>query len=290
MKTKLALAIAAVFAFLALGMLFTGFQSKDDFELSKREILMRKIGHEILLHSGDSTSRVLPVTNLGNEKYQLVFEKQFTFVHDTLVAIVRHTLDTQDESNYMVKVLDCSSAAVVYGYTISGTQKDVLACGGRTQPTGCYLITIEFEDPVQPSKKYTAAASLLVIAVLLPLVIGRRHRKKIQPESQQPITGLINIGALVFDPGKKQLVATTETLKLTAKENRLLLIFAQNPNQVIDRARLQKEIWEDDGVIVGRSLDVFISKLRKKLESEPMAQLVNIHGKGYKLQIGAPEI
>jgi DNA-binding response OmpR family regulator len=48
---------------------------------------------------------------------------------------------------------------------------------------------------------------------------------------------------------------------------------------------LQKEIWEDEGIIVGRSLDVFISKLRKKLENDSAVKLVNIHGKGYKLEI-----
>jgi len=71
------------------------------------------------------------------------------------------------------------------------------------------------------------------------------------------------------------------------KENKILLILAQSPNTVIERARLQKEIWEDEGVIVGRSLDMFISKLRKKLEIDPSIQLVNIHGKGYRLEVSA---
>jgi DNA-binding response OmpR family regulator len=65
----------------------------------------------------------------------------------------------------------------------------------------------------------------------------------------------------------------------------LLYIFASAPNEIIDRNRLQKEIWEDEGIIVGRSLDVFISKLRKKLENDSTVRLVNIHGKGYKLEI-----
>ncbi|WP_426672201.1 winged helix-turn-helix domain-containing protein [Mucilaginibacter sp. McL0603] len=48
---------------------------------------------------------------------------------------------------------------------------------------------------------------------------------------------------------------------------------------------MQKEIWEDEGVIVGRSLDIFISKLRKKLELAPNSKIVVIRGKGYKLEI-----
>jgi DNA-binding response OmpR family regulator len=47
---------------------------------------------------------------------------------------------------------------------------------------------------------------------------------------------------------------------------------------------LLKRVWEDEGVITGRSLDVFISKLRKKLKNDPSVQIVNVHGKGYKLE------
>jgi DNA-binding response OmpR family regulator len=72
---------------------------------------------------------------------------------------------------------------------------------------------------------------------------------------------------------------------LTIKEAKLLSIFAANLNQIVDRNRLQKEVWEDEGVIVGRSLDMFISKLRKKLEQDPNVKLTNIHGKGYKLEV-----
>jgi len=76
-------------------------------------------------------------------------------------------------------------------------------------------------------------------------------------------------------------------IDLTRTETRVLRIFALSPNEAIERSRLQKEIWENEGVIVGRSLDVFISKLRKKLELDPNLKIVVIRGKGYKLEIGA---
>jgi len=74
-------------------------------------------------------------------------------------------------------------------------------------------------------------------------------------------------------------------IDLTDTETRLMQIFAQSPNQIIERSRLQKEIWEDEGVIVGRSLDMFISKLRKKLELDANINIVVIRSKGYKLEI-----
>jgi DNA-binding response OmpR family regulator len=74
---------------------------------------------------------------------------------------------------------------------------------------------------------------------------------------------------------------------LTRTETRVLRIFALSPNETIERSRLQKEIWEDEGVIVGRSLDMFISKLRKKLEPDPNIRIAVIRGKGSKLEISA---
>ena len=78
-----------------------------------------------------------------------------------------------------------------------------------------------------------------------------------------------------------------KTIDLTGTETRLLLIFAQSPNETIERSRLQKELWEDEGVIVGRSLDMFISKLRKKLELDPNIKIVVVRAKGYKLEISS---
>jgi DNA-binding response OmpR family regulator len=89
----------------------------------------------------------------------------------------------------------------------------------------------------------------------------------------------------LFDAKNKKLIIGGKTIDLTGTETRVLLIFASSPNEIIERSRLQKEIWEDEGVIVGRSLDMFISKLRKKLELDPNIKIVVIRGKGYKLEV-----
>ena len=91
----------------------------------------------------------------------------------------------------------------------------------------------------------------------------------------------------MFDAKNRKLIINERTIDLTLTETRLLLIFALSPNETIERSRLQKEIWEDEGVIVGRSLDMFISKLRKKLEFDPNVEIVVVREKGYKLEIGS---
>ena len=90
---------------------------------------------------------------------------------------------------------------------------------------------------------------------------------------------------MLFDAETRKLIINENTIDLTKTETRVLRIFALSPNEAIERSRLQKEIWEDEGVLVGRSLDMFISKLRKKLEPDPNINIVVIRGKGYKLEI-----
>lgn len=292
MKTKHLLLYLLLLLLVIFGILAAQITRDDHFNLARREILMRKIGHEMLLNAGDSTSRVLPVTKLNAEKYRLQFENPFRFEPDTLVKIIQKTLAHHETSDYIVNVLDCSNNTVVYGYAMAADKKNnVLSCLGREQVSACYLVTVEFGNVPFGIKKYAAAASLLAFVGLCPFVVlGYRSKKAVTAQTPKAANQLVAIGKLFFDKDKKQLVTPAETLKLTAKETRLLAIFAQKPNEVIDRSRLQKEIWEDDGIIVGRSLDVFISKLRKKLESDVNVQLVNIHGKGYRLQIDTEKI
>ena len=64
-------------------------------------------------------------------------------------------------------------------------------------------------------------------------------------------------------------------------------ILAAKPNQIVKREELIKRIWEDNGVVVGRSLDTYVSKLRKKLKDDASIKLTNVHGVGYKLEIGS---
>jgi len=289
MKTRYAFFSFAIF--LLCGFYFLN-QSENEsgFNLAKREIGIRKIGDAILSNAGDSTSRVLPVEKLAGEEYQLQLEKQFALKPDALVAIIQKTFAESNRTDYIVNVLDCSSHKIVYGYDVSNRKTNAtIPCLGRNLPYGCYLVRIKFRDAAPDFKKEAILISLLGVTLFFTFIIFRFRRKKTMPQKLPDSNQTISIGTIVFDVEKKRLIATEVMINLTAKESRLLLIFAKNPNETIDRAKLQKEIWEDDGVIVGRSLDVFISKLRKKLESDPDVQLTNVHGKGYKLQIKQPQ-
>lgn len=257
----------------------------DDFDIAKREVLLRRIGHEILLQSGDSTSRVLPVKKISENEYQIQFENDFTFQPDSLVTITKRFLDNAPfANNYIVNVLNCGDDSVAYGYAISKDKKDdVVSCLGRKQPIGCYLINIKFKSTgiITANNGYLLAS--VPFLAFVGFIFFRYKKRNTLPEDQH--TDTFTLGSLLFDSKNKKLITNGNTIDLTGTETRLLVIFASSPNETIERSRLQKEIWEDEGVIVGRSLDMFISKLRKKLEVDPNIKIVVIRGKGYKLEI-----
>ena len=259
--------------------------TNSDFDLSRREVLLRRIGHEILLQSGDSTSRVLPIKKIAENEYQISFEKEFAFVTDSLVNTTKRLLAKDYQvTDYVVNVINCDNSSVAYGYAISKNKKeDILACVGRKQPIACYKINIKFKpsDVVTANYKYYLGG--LAFLLLIGFVFWKLKPKKQLPKIDN--NKLFTFGSVVFDAQKRQLEINKETIDLTATETRLLLIFASSPNETIERSRLQKEIWEDEGVIVGRSLDMFISKLRKKLELDPNINIVVVRGKGYKLEV-----
>jgi len=100
---------------------------------------------------------------------------------------------------------------------------------------------------------------------------------------QKTIT-LSEIGDYNFDFPKQTLqYLTEEKVKLTHREAHLLHHLLQNKNQVLDRSKVLKELWGDDDFFNARSMDVFITKLRKKLKQDDTIQIVNVRGFGYKL-------
>lgn len=92
------------------------------------------------------------------------------------------------------------------------------------------------------------------------------------------------IGTLTFNP-EKQIMTQTDgkIIKLTTKESELLRMLAINANKVMERNIALKAIWDDDNYFNARSMDVYITKLRKHLKEEEGVEIINVHGKGYKL-------
>ena len=94
---------------------------------------------------------------------------------------------------------------------------------------------------------------------------------------------LYHIGQFTFDTQKQLLCIGDEQRKLTTKENELLALLCSHANEILQRDFALKTIWIDDNYFNARSMDVYITKLRKHLKDDPQIEIINIHGKGYKL-------
>ena len=91
------------------------------------------------------------------------------------------------------------------------------------------------------------------------------------------------VGDYDFDYNKQRLTLNGEEWKLTTKENELLYLLVKHKNDIMERSYALNSIWGDDNYFNGRSMDVYIAKLRKHLKKDDKVEILNVHGKGFKL-------
>ena len=108
--------------------------------------------------------------------------------------------------------------------------------------------------------------------------ILRRVRGKKNREST-----MYKIGRFTFDTQKQLLTIDGKSTKLTTKENELLALLCSHANEILKRNDALRTIWLDDNYFNARSMDVYITKLRKHLKADDQIEIINIHGQGYKL-------
>ena len=287
MKQKYLFFLLALLLALFVTLMYVEFQQQSAPENPKNEMLLRKIGDEVLRSSKDSTSKVLPIQKITASEFHIAFENQLAITPDTLVAIVQRNLNQSSFSKeYSVQVLACSTLKVVYGFVHSAqTKETVIPCLGRKLPVGCYTIALQFipKDTFFSRNKTMLIGSIVLVLLVLLFQIVYSKKTKTLPECA--IGETLQIGKYVFHCEQQYVDYEGIKIPLTVKESKLLYIFFSSPNVIIDRNELQKEVWENEGVIVTRSLDMFISKLRKKLDKDSSVRIVNSHGVGYKLEV-----
>ena len=106
--------------------------------------------------------------------------------------------------------------------------------------------------------------------------------RRVKGNKKKNVT-IFHIGEYTLDIQKQLLIYDNKETKLTTKENELLGLLAQNANHILERQYALKTIWVDDNYFNARSMDVYITKLRKLLQNDPTVGIINVHGKGYKL-------
>ena len=119
----------------------------------------------------------------------------------------------------------------------------------------------------------------------LLLRINAIYRRTYPDQSMDSEKTFFHIGKYTFDFARQILKLGDEEQKLTSKEAQLLKMLCDRTNDVLDRSEALKKIWLDDNYFNARSMDVYIAKLRKYLKDDPNVELLNVHGKGFKLLI-----
>jgi hypothetical protein len=297
--------IAIGIVMLAIFLFASSFTKRSDRDLRSKQgnLLVREIGHRLLLRSGDLTSRVMPVTEIREGTFLLTFEKDFDFNHAALISIAHELLPKkQFPSGYTVTVHEClRKESIVYGFQRNKNSPDILACQGRVEPRGCYSIEIAFPDFYETTVDYpfiTLVCSGILALFSVALLIGRFGKNLQTPPLKNQDGSIINesvpevcaLGKFLFDVKDGRLLLGNEIINLTEKECRILELLNKNFGELIPRETLMEKIWINEGVITGRSLDMFVSKLRKKLSSDPDLRITNVHGKGYKLEIAGVQL
>ncbi|HEX6849489.1 MAG TPA: winged helix-turn-helix domain-containing protein, partial [Chitinophagaceae bacterium] len=187
-------------------------------------------------------------------------------------------------TDYIVSLKNCEQKETVFAFEINNQTGDLTPCRGRTLEMGCYVIEI---DLLEKNKfNFSWWIFLIIPLSLVGFYLTNKIRKK---EEKEPVFGSndhIQLGSYRFYPDNNVLKIENNSITLSEKETKALKIFAENINQIVEREKLMKDIWEDNGIVViSRNVDVLVSKLRKKLSDDNSIKFINIHGRGYKFII-----
>lgn len=292
-KKRIYIYITLVIATLLIWLLSTSNNTQEEFSESVK-VALRGAGNELLLSNNDLTSLVQPIVKISTSKYQLTFESQLSIEPDYLVNSIKQNFDKANlPKYYRVEVVECNKEEVAYSYQVTDIkEKDIIPCKGRTLPLNCYTVQLRF---VKLKTPFITKQTVLFILFFIGFVFALDyllHKKKAISKIENNVTLNTNsddsfktLGVFRFYPEQHKLIKDPLEIKLSKKECELLSIFVENLNQVVTRDDLTKKVWEDNGVIVGRSLDTYISKLRKKLKDDDSIKITNVHGIGYKLEI-----
>ena len=250
-------------------------------------LALRQVGHHLLLAQQDSTSQIAPVQYDGQSGFLLPIRRPFTY--DLLPDLLEQAFtDYHITAPYELLVISCHQGTPLLGYNKYAVSQESVPCLGREQPIGCTNIFVQFEKEEDYFRVPKSALAWLVFPVLLGLGLLVVKRKGMLSKNETgPIhsSDAIPLGQFLYEPQNQRLVKGEVYTELTFRENKLLNLLASQPNIVLERAHILSVVWEDEGVVVGRSLDVFISRLRKLLKADPTVQIKTIHGVGYRLEV-----
>lgn len=267
----------------------------DERQFSQKvNLAMRQATDRLLDLAGDTTSTIPPVEQIAaTQEYLLRLENNFNY--DSLPSFLAAAfVQFGIQEKYFVTVNDCLNNLLMLGYSQETLKDGQQPCGGRDQKAGCFNLSVVFPDRAKKgSGNGWVWVGLLMVTGLafatphLFKPLNNSPLQAVESKAEVASSSLVRIGNTQFDPVNLFVIIGGIRQQLTFREAKLLHFFVQRPNQVLERDTILAAVWEDEGVIVGRSLDVFVSRLRKILQNDPALKIANVHGVGYRMDVGA---
>lgn len=245
-------------------------------------LAMRAIGDELLKSNNDLSTPVPPIQQSGAATLRLLIGRPIFIDPDNLVDLSLKYLNASISLSLVVSVLDAATEEVVYGFEINHLKEQDIPCLGRILPVSEYIIQTSFYDQARFRVDTNVPALSLASASVLFAFFGfsSMKGKKVQTTGK-----VLLFGNLQLDLEQSKVLHNEQNIQLTEKEAQILAILFKYNGKLVTRDYLIEEVWLKNGVITGRSLDMYISRLRKKLQEMPFIQIVNQHGKGYFLKV-----
>lgn len=266
----------------------TAWHSDKVVPAEKINLALRRTAHYLLLESGDSSSRIPPIDRDLSKNVWLV-RLEHNFNYDRLPGLLQESFAVHGvQCAYDVAVLNCASSELELGFnSIDYAENNGAPCGGRDMAADCYNLQFTLL-PGQPDKRFPVAGWFFSGALaMLAFGIGRNWlypaKNRQAPESTE--SQWLEFGHSRLDVPNQTLQCGAVRHQLTYRETKLLHLFASRPNQLVERSIILEKVWADEGIIVGRSVDMFVSRLRKMLRDDPSLRLSAVHGVGYRLEV-----
>ena len=273
----------------------TGLRSSQqkDWKPESVNLALRQVAHQLYLICDNHTARIEAVEQSGPYVFSIRVEEYVDY--DKLPALIDKALtDFGLPKKYEVALKNCEDDKIELGYTYVALTSNEVACRGREYELNCSKVQLTFYE----QEKDSSLLNYLLITMLLGSIIGlllfkfaSSNKFDVYNEEEEDRSPLdtkdksIELGKFRFNHNNQSLTTKEVVTSLTFRESKLLHYLVTNANQVLSRDQIQANVWEDEGVIVGRSLDVFISRLRKILKSDPSIQIKSVHGVGYRLEV-----
>jgi len=267
--------------------------SNQKWKPESANLAMRQVAHKLYSICGNYSEPIEAVVQKDETTFFIKVNEYIDY--DQLPMIMDQAVsDFNLPKEYGVLVKDCEEDVIRLGYSyIALERNETVPCQGREHTLQCSLIELIIykQEPPNLIWKYLLLTLLLgsVIGLLIYSYIAKddaaKGEKDISYTTQKAEDQKISIGHFTFDHSNQSLIFNEEVTSLTFRESKLLHYLSTHTNQVLTREQIQANVWEDEGVIVGRSLDVFISRLRKFLKSDPSIKIKSVHGVGYRLEV-----